>query len=199
VNVWHRQPDEPTRWYERFERFRQMGPNRSLLACVNAEAERNGTKKHKCNPGSWSEAAEKWKWRERAAAWDDFQRELARQEEQEELTRRRRIHIAQAQLVQGKAVERLQNLDPSTLTARDVLAYLSEGVRLELLGRGAPSEITEERRRELPAEQVDDNTLARIALEGSQDAAIPSDGPQATSHVQDATEGKSEPGAGLPG
>jgi hypothetical protein len=179
LNLWDRQPDEPTRWFERFERFRQMGPRRSLLGCANAERVEVGRNEKKLIrvPGAWAEVAEKWKWRDRATAWDDYQRELARKEEQEELTRRRRVHIAQAQLVQGKAVERLQNLDPATLTARDVLAYLSEGVRLELLGRGAPSEITEERRRELPAEQVDDNTLARIALEGSQDAATPTDDP----------------------
>jgi hypothetical protein len=194
VNIWDRQPDEPTRWFDRFERFRQAGARRTLLGCINAEREENGEKRYSSVPGSWTAASEKWKWRERATAWDDYQRELARKEEQEELTRRRRVHIAQAQFVQGKAVERLKNLDAATLTPRDVLAYLSEGVRLELLARGAPSEITEERRRELPAE----NTLARIALEGSQDVATPSDDPQAASHVQDAPDGKSEPGNGIP-
>jgi hypothetical protein len=199
VNVWDRQPDEPTRWFERFHQFCLMGPGRTLMGCIHAEQERLGKEKKSTQiPGAWSEQAARWKWRERATAWDDYQRELARKEEEVTLRQRRRVHLAQAQLVQDKAFERLKAIAPAELTVRDVLAYLEAGVRQELLARGAPSEITEERRRELPAEQVDDDTLARIAVEGSQDAATPSDDPQATSHTESSPEGKSEPGNGMP-
>jgi hypothetical protein len=192
---WDQEPGESSRWYARFERYRQLGHTRSVDAVFREEKRTEG-RRHA--PGRWHTEAARWHWKERAAAWDDYQREIARKEEEQELRKRRKEHIAQALKLQELGVQGTQHLKPEVFTVADVIKLLEVGVRLELLGRGAPSEITEERRRELPAEQVDDNTLARIALEGSEDAATLPDDPQATLHVQDAAEGKSEPGNGIP-
>jgi hypothetical protein len=195
---WDQQKGEPARWFDRFERFRRMGPQRNLYQCYVAECRDRHKRVAQVTPGAWREMAVSWRWRERAEQWDAAEFERARREEQQELRKRRKEHIAQALKLQDLGVQGTRHLKPEVFTVADVIRLIESGVRQELLARGAPSEITEERRRELPAEQVDDNTLARIALEGSQDTATPSDNPQVTSHVQDASDGKSEPGNGIP-
>lgn len=143
---WDRQEGEPTLWFARFERFRAMGDSRTLLGCLNAEQDERGTKKHSsCLSGAWQEAVKQWRWRGRATAWDDHQRALARQEEGNELAQRRKVWIAQAQGLQNKATERLLSMDADELSPRDLLAFFTEGLRLELLSRGEAESVTEQR------------------------------------------------------
>jgi hypothetical protein len=78
---WDRRPDEPARWFARFELFRLAGPNRSLLGAYKSERERrgaNGTKPPLTIPESWAHNAVVWEWRSRAEEWDDEQAELRR-------------------------------------------------------------------------------------------------------------------------
>jgi len=58
------------RWYERFERYRLMGHDRSLLAVYNEWRQAKGSKVASGQPVSWSQNADKWRWQERAEAWD---------------------------------------------------------------------------------------------------------------------------------
>lgn len=143
---WDRQEGEPVNWFERFESYRKMGPQRTLLGCVNKERQNRATSNI---PGAWRDAAEKWRWKARAEAWDAEQTRLNREAEVEVLVSRRKAWIAQAQAVQGKAVERLLTLEADDLSFRDVLAGLAEGVRLELLARGQPGEITEQQHKDM--------------------------------------------------
>lgn len=63
---------EPNLWFQRFERYRLAGPNRTLLGTVNAEkAERGIQRQAKKTPGAWNRRAEEWHWKERAEAWDE--------------------------------------------------------------------------------------------------------------------------------
>lgn len=70
--AWERQAGEPNRWYQRFEHFRLLGPQRSLLAVLNVERSANGRERARGTPGRWREAAERWSWRARAEAWDKY-------------------------------------------------------------------------------------------------------------------------------
>ena len=70
MNPWSKQPGESTRWFSRFERFRLMGPTRTLRECVNAERVTKGHEKAPNTPTSWREAAIKWHWVARAQDWD---------------------------------------------------------------------------------------------------------------------------------
>lgn len=73
--LWEQQPDEPDRWFLRFDSFRAMGLGvRSLLGAVRAEEVENGKEKiSKSPPGAWVNASRYWRWHERAGAWDKDQ------------------------------------------------------------------------------------------------------------------------------
>lgn len=67
---WERLPDEPVKWYVRFEAYRLAGPNRSLLGVFNADQVKEGKKRAMTPPASWRDALVKWDWIKRAEAWD---------------------------------------------------------------------------------------------------------------------------------
>lgn len=84
TNVWEQAPGEPNRWYRRFEIYRRLGTNRSLLAAYS----QGRAKKATTVGGAWRAAAQKWDWAKRAAAWDG---ELSQREEAEWETRRAQL------------------------------------------------------------------------------------------------------------
>lgn len=133
---WDRLEGEPNQWYDRFERFRLLGPNRTLIATYNGERAEAGKSVIRRYPGAWDKVAGRWRWWERAEAWDEAQRALARKEEEGQLRERRRAWIAQAQAVQGKAVERLLTLVAEDLSPRDVLRWVVQGMKLEMVAMG---------------------------------------------------------------
>jgi hypothetical protein len=66
---WERLPDEPDRWYARFEVYRLIGPNRSLLGVYRLVTQLLGRTGRA--PGqAWQQAAQRWNWQARAQAWD---------------------------------------------------------------------------------------------------------------------------------
>lgn len=66
---WERLPDEPERWYARFEVYRLIGPNRSLLGVYRLVTQLLGRSGRA--PGqAWHQAAQRWHWQARAQAWD---------------------------------------------------------------------------------------------------------------------------------
>lgn len=68
---WDRQPGEPPFWFHRFERYRLLGPDRSLLAAYNDWRIEKGREKATGCPGSWSRARDRWTWVQRAQVWDE--------------------------------------------------------------------------------------------------------------------------------
>jgi len=109
---WDRQPGEPMLWYNRFEIYRLMGPDRSLLGAyklyLHEKARKDAKKSPKTTPRPWNRNAEAWRWQARAEAWDiEVLRERAEQEEKErEEARRRRIEIARGLQGSGASVIR---------------------------------------------------------------------------------------------
>lgn len=87
LTPWERRPEEPNKWYDRFERFKLIGPARSLFAAYAADRARRGreTPARTGVPLSWRYAADHWEWKVRAEAWDEAQR----QEQSTEWRRRR--------------------------------------------------------------------------------------------------------------
>ncbi len=84
-------PDEPPRWFARYEAFRLLGPNRSVLAVYNAGREKASKGKSHTFPSSWGKAAEKWRWRERAVAWDASERQRRAKDQAESLAASREV------------------------------------------------------------------------------------------------------------
>jgi hypothetical protein len=81
-------PDEPDRWYRRFQHYCQLGPGRSLLRCYqlvmqekDARAQRHNGKRTKRNPkrshtpAIWRRYAAQFEWDHRARAYDQEQNE----------------------------------------------------------------------------------------------------------------------------
>jgi hypothetical protein len=86
---WDRQEGEPSRWYQLFERYRLLGPDRSLLAAYNSWRIAKGREKS-CSAASksWLRRSAEWRWKQRAEAWDAY---LANQVAEAEEKRRLEI------------------------------------------------------------------------------------------------------------
>ena len=85
--AWERLENEPNRWFQRFELFRLLGPNRSIAAVYRSEVEAKGRKGSE--PGqAWYTAAADHRWLERAEAWD---KSLSDQVAEKEQARRIKI------------------------------------------------------------------------------------------------------------
>jgi hypothetical protein len=67
--AWEKKSDEPLTWFNRFERYRLLGPQRSLDAASQRCAQVEG---QRCAESSrtWYGASRRWQWQERARAWD---------------------------------------------------------------------------------------------------------------------------------
>jgi hypothetical protein len=63
---YHQQPGEPHKWFDRFQHFCYLGPNRSLLAVYHQLISPTSRSISK----AWRQNAEQYHWRTRAAAWD---------------------------------------------------------------------------------------------------------------------------------
>lgn len=70
--VWDRMEGEPNRWHQWFERYRLLGPDRSLLAVFNQWRLAKSREVSRSVPKSWRTAAETWTWKQRAEAWDQY-------------------------------------------------------------------------------------------------------------------------------
>lgn len=72
--AWDRMEGEPNLWYQRFERYRLLGPTRSIDAAWRAEAQQNAAKRRKASrvSSTWRTRAAEWQWHTRAAAWDKY-------------------------------------------------------------------------------------------------------------------------------
>jgi hypothetical protein len=73
--AWEQIPDEPDRWYGRFQLYLELGSRRTLLAAIRREHELEH-KQTSLTTGKWYHYARVWRWRERATEWDTRQREL---------------------------------------------------------------------------------------------------------------------------
>jgi len=93
--AWERRTGESQVWFARFERYRLLGPERSLRTAFASEP-RNATSTveetprapgpHALRlPAAWRKAAQKWNWSGRANAWDEHER--ARQQRESEQAR----------------------------------------------------------------------------------------------------------------
>jgi len=69
--LWERLPGEPEKWWVRFEKYRLMGPNRSMQVLNNNERKEIGKGPLTALPGGFREAVMRYRWTERVEAWDE--------------------------------------------------------------------------------------------------------------------------------
>ena len=108
---WQRQPNEPSRWYERFETYRLLGSTRSIehafRICTNSRR----------RPGAaWYKTANDWNWTARAEAWDEAEREQLRAAEATRRFDARQRRLKRIEELQTQAYEALQAANLPELT-----------------------------------------------------------------------------------
>jgi hypothetical protein len=81
---WDRLDGEPGLWWQRFDRFRLLGPERSILGLFNRWRLDKSRGVSTSAPKSWRDAAVQWRWRARAEAWDEHCRAQAAAEAEAE-------------------------------------------------------------------------------------------------------------------
>lgn len=167
-NLWDRQPREPMNWFERFERFRLAGANRSMLAIYKAEkavtdaAKGKPYKEPKTLPKQWRDLSSKWRWRERAEAWDAHLIEIRREEEakrlaeEQEIARQfRRQSVQSMGILLTNLIEKMANTvenygkmkegRPAYMDGREI-NYIASAIatitKLSRLEFGEPTDIT---------------------------------------------------------
>ncbi len=149
-NPWDRQRDEnglePIMWHSRFDAFRAMGPERSLMAAYREWRVQRGAEGRRVTsvPASWLRNSRKWNWRERAEAWDEHRRQLdyiAEQAQHDEM-RKRHADIGKAlQGVGAQAMQRFQQHKGIELEPSDARLFLKDGIGIERTARGLPVEL----------------------------------------------------------
>lgn len=122
VEPWERRSGESAQAFDAFAVYRDLGPARSVTK-VARELD-----KSRSLLGRWSKT---YAWVMRAAAWDREQDRvfLAEQHQARRDIARRHAKLAQAFL--GKAVARLQALDPRELSASELLRFFQVAADIE--------------------------------------------------------------------
>ncbi|TQE30934.1 hypothetical protein Sipo8835_22930 [Streptomyces ipomoeae] len=119
---WERQDSESPAAFSAFAAYRDMGPARSITKVARQ------VDKSRTLIGRWSRAHA---WVLRAQAFDREQDRLFAAEQRQARKEAARRHAKLAQAFLGKAVARLQTLDPRELTPSDLLRYFATAAEIE--------------------------------------------------------------------
>jgi len=147
---WDRQPGESDAWYHRFHtHFLLMGAERTLegafrpfVAGAQSGHNSGALPPPRRMPGSWRDAARKWRWDERARAYDDDERSRIRKVHFEAVKRANERHQIILRSAFGKALQQSQALDWTTIKSPAVFVpLLGQLIRLEREVLGAPLNI----------------------------------------------------------
>lgn len=122
VDPWERQDRESAQAFEAFVMYRDLGTARSVTK-VARELD-----KSRALVGRWSR---QFAWVVRASAYDREQDRLFLAEQAQARREIARRHAKLAQAVQGKAVARLQTLDPRELSPSELLRYIQVAAEIE--------------------------------------------------------------------
>ena len=145
---WERQPGEPMRWYDRFDRFyRAQGPDRNIKKAYHLWREHKGrpAKPRTGTSSSWIDNHEKWDWKKRAEAWDMEERQLRIIAEEEKRAEMLQEHITLARALWQRGAATLQQMreEDTILTHEQARQYIKDGINLERQARGMPEYLLE--------------------------------------------------------
>lgn len=137
---WDRIPGETVLEFTRFEKYRLLGPNRSIRGAFRVE-----NPESKSIPKSaWFRAADQNRWKERAEAWDlaEIEADRIRFNAEKKKSKESRIKVLEGYL--GRVVKAAAQLDPVQARWQDVTEAITsvlKGLREEY---GESSKITAE-------------------------------------------------------
>jgi hypothetical protein len=139
---------EQTRHRRAFDLYVRLGASRSLDALCQA-LERDPAQIGVARAPSqrtieaWSAA---FHWQDRVADLEHLASERDREDQLAAVREMHDRHVREGMALQQKGVERLQQLPAGELSAADAVRALVEGVRLERLARGVPTETIRQER-----------------------------------------------------
>ena len=186
--MWDPMPGESAKAYAAFCLYRDLGPRRTLDEASRwyhappGQADNRATSARRSRASGTVRAwAERWHWGARALAWDEELERVKTTAQRAAVQEMAERHAKEAMMLQGKAVERLRQLQPQELKPRDTLAFLIEAAKLERLARGEPTERVAEEHHFPDVKELTDDELARIVasrpdLPGSPGVAPPTAG-----------------------
>lgn len=157
AKVWDKRDQEPSLWWDRFNRFyRPQGPGRTLTQAYRAAyEEKNGKKPTRAGYSvDWKTKAEIWNWAERAEAWDEelFREQTAYEKaESLEMTGRQ---IKDAKAVQTLAMNEILKRGFAKESTVAVFRALAKAQELERTAREIPDALAE-------IGEMDDDELKR--------------------------------------
>ncbi len=145
ANSWDRQKGENLMWFSRFETYRMIGPERTLLGTINEMMVKKGEKRRNSIPNSWSLNFEKFDWKQRAEAWDDQERQKTRKENEKARSKARKARVSLILEGIDKLREALKVCNPESAKFGEIMngiRILSEQTRLEFMEGPTVSEVT---------------------------------------------------------
>ena len=122
LKSWERQPKESLKAYEALYLYLQLGDERSCAKVAKQLGKSTTIIERWCSA---------WHWVQRSS---DYDRELHRKEladKKAEIKKMQERQMRTAQLLQKKAIEALDKLEPDAIDAKDILKYIMDGSKLE--------------------------------------------------------------------
>ena len=130
--LWERLAGESSVAYEAFLLYRNMNhePGDKKKRRLASVAEKLGKSLKLIE--RWSRT---WNWVERARAYDNELQRISLEETRAAIRKMLKDHMTMAQALQKKAMTALLRLDDQSLTARNILDYLAQGIEIERQAR----------------------------------------------------------------
>ena len=118
---------EPMLWFGRFNVYREMGTERSLLGAYNKVLK--SEKRRNSIPGAWELNAKKWQWKPRAEDWDEHERQRVEAEFREQCDEWTQGRFEDARKLREKARAYLSfPVSKRTTTGDDGRTYIIEAL-----------------------------------------------------------------------
>jgi len=132
---WDRQEGETDAAWKAFNRYLQLGDERSIAKAIEGDGKRAAKRRYE----SWSST---YRWVERARAWDASIVERIRKDREKDLIAMRKRHIEAGQAMQSLAASSMfKAVEAATeIPLEDVPRWMWTGVRIERLAAGEPTE-----------------------------------------------------------
>ena len=140
---WDQRDTDTSHSYRAFLVYRDLGVKRSLRRAAEVFYELDDVQEGHTKLRQMKHWSTNHQWRIRVNAWDVHLQRIDEDEQVQAAHDMHRRHAAIATLALQKAAERLKQLNPETLTARDAITYLEAAVRVERQARGEPDTVRE--------------------------------------------------------
>ena len=139
--LWGKQRDETHRQWMSFCIYRDLGKGRSLEKALKEANKKRTTK------AAWGEWSKKNQWVKRSEAYDDYLEGKVRESNETEIVKMNKRHVKSMVYIQNKifvnTIMALKDTDYKKLRLSDAISILEKTIKLERMGRGVSTEITD--------------------------------------------------------